>query len=379
MTISEERVRPGRHIVPLPAEGETTIVDIGSLTLESGEVLDNVSIAVQRWGELSPSRDNVVMVLHALTGDSHITGPAGPGHPTPGWWDGVAGPGAPIDTSRWCAVSTNVLGGCRGSTGPSSLARDGKPYGSRFPSITVRDQVNADVAALAALGITEVASVIGGSMGGARALEWLVMYPDAVRSGLVLAVGARATGDQIGTQSTQIAAIKADPDWQDGDYYGSGREPDAGLQIARRIAHLTYRGEVELDSRFGNDAQGDENPLAGGRYAVQSYLEHQGEKLVARFDAGSYVALSEVLSNHDVGRGRGGVAAALRSCRVPVLVGGITSDRLYPLRLQEELAELLPGCDGLNVVESLCGHDGFLVETEAVGALIRRTLAMAAR
>jgi homoserine O-acetyltransferase/O-succinyltransferase len=371
MTISDER------IATLPAEGEIGVVDIGPLTLENGEVLRDVSIAVQRWGELSPNRDNVVVALHALTGDSHLTGPAGPGHPTPGWWDGVAGPGATIDTNRWCVVATNVLGGCRGSTGPSSLARDGRPWGSRFPIITVRDQVNADVAALAALGITEVAALVGGSMGGARALEWMVGYPDRVRAALVLAVGARATADQIGTQSTQIAAIKADPNWQGGDYHGTGRNPDSGLELARRFAHLTYRGEAELDDRFGNDAQDDEDTLAGGRYGVQSYLEYQGAKLVERFDAGSYVTLSETLSNHDVGRGRGGVAAALASCPVPTVVGGITSDRLYPLRLQQELAALLPNCSGLQVVESIYGHDGFLVETEAVNELIRQTLELA--
>jgi homoserine O-acetyltransferase/O-succinyltransferase len=361
----------------LPAEGEVGVVGIGPLTLESGAVIDDVCIAVQRWGELSPARDNVVVVLHALTGDSHITGPAGPGHPTPGWWDGVAGPGAPIDTNRWCAVATNVLGGCRGSTGPSSLASDGKPWGSRFPLISVLDQVEADVAALAALGITDVAAVVGGSMGGARALEWIVSHPDRVRSGLLLAVGARATADQIGTQCTQIAAIKADLNWQGGDYHGTGRTPDVGLQIARRFAHLTYRGEIELDTRFANNAQGAENPAAGGRYAVQSYLEHQGTKLVSRFDAGSYVVLTEALSRHDVGRDRGGVAAALRGCPVPVVVAGITSDRLYPLRLQEELADLLPGCTGLQVVDSIYGHDGFLVETEAVGELLQQTLHLA--
>ncbi len=361
----------------LPAEDEIGFVDIGSLTTESGAVIDDVCIAVQRWGQLSPARDNVVVVLHALTGDSHITGPTGPGHPTAGWWDGVAGPGAPIDTDRWCVLATNVLGGCRGSTGPSSLARDGKPWGSRFPVITVRDQVEADIAALAALGITEVAAVIGGSMGGARALEWMIGHPDRVRAALLLAVGARATADQIGTQSTQIAAIKADPNWQGGDYHDTGRTPDAGLTIARRFAHLTYRGEVELDSRFANGGQRDEDPAKGGRYAVQSYLEHQGDKLLARFDAGSYVVLTETLSSHDVGRGRGGVRKALLGCPVPVVVGGITSDRLYPLRLQEELAELLPGCTGLQVVDSICGHDGFLVETEAVGELIRSTLDLA--
>ncbi|HEV7580578.1 MAG TPA: homoserine O-acetyltransferase [Mycobacterium sp.] len=362
----------------LPAEGEVSLVDIGSLTTESGAVIDDVCIAVQRWGELSPTRDNVVVVLHALTGDSHITGPAGSGHPTPGWWDRIAGPGAPIDTDRWCAVATNVLGGCRGSTGPSSLARDGKPWGSRFPLITVRDQVEADIAALHALGISQVAAVVGGSMGGARALEWMVGHPDRVRAGLLLAVGARATGDQIGTQTTQISAIKADPNWQGGDYHDTGRTPDAGLAIARRFAHLTYRGEVELDTRFGNDSQSGEEPSHGGRYAVQSYLEHQGDKILARFDAGSYVILTETLNSHDVGRGRGGVDKALRRCPVPAVVGGITSDRLYPLRLQQELAELLPGCGGLQVVESICGHDGFLVETEAVGELIRKTLDLAA-
>ena len=365
------------HGVALPPEGEIGIVDVGSLTLENGTVVDDVSIAVQRWGELSPNRDNVVVVMHALTGDSHITGPAGPDHPTPGWWDGVAGPGAPIDTDRWCAISTNVLGGCRGSTGPSSLAADGKPWGSRFPAITVRDQVAADVAALERLGITEVAAVIGGSMGGARALEWMVAHPDTIRAALVLAVGARATADQIGTQSSQVAAITSDPNWCGGDYHGTGRAPDTGLEIARRFAHLTYRGETELDERFGNTAQRGEDPTAGGRYAVQSYLEHQGRKLLARFDAGTYVALTDALSSHDVGRGRGGVEAALRGCTVPTVVGGITSDRLYPLRLQQELADLLPGCDALDVVESQYGHDGFLVETEAVGTLIRRTLELA--
>lgn len=376
MTITEE---PAVSTLPLPAEGEIGVVHIGALTLENGTVLPDVSIAVQRWGELSPARDNVVMVLHALTGDSHVTGPAGDGHPTAGWWDGVAGPGAPIDTDQWCAISTNVLGGCQGSTGPGSLAPDGKPWGSRFPQITIRDQVEADRAALAAFGITEVAAVVGGSMGGARALEWLVGHPKEVRSGLVLAVGARATADQIGTQSTQVAAIKADPDWQGGDYYDTGRAPLAGMEIARRFAHLTYRGEEELDERFGNDAQGEEDPTAGGRYGVQSYLEYQGGKLARRFDPGTYVALSDALSTHDVGRDRGGVDSALRSCPVPVIVGGITSDRLYPIRLQQELAELLPGCTGLDVVDSAYGHDGFLVETEVVGKLIRRTLELAQR
>lgn len=361
----------------LPAEGEVGVVDIGSLRLESGATIDNVSIAVQRWGQLSPARDNVVVVLHALTGDSRITGPAGQGHPTPGWWDGMVGPGAPIDTNRWCALATNVLGGCRGSTGPSSRASDGQPWGSRFPTISVRDQTAADVAALTTLGITDVAAVLGGSLGGARALEWMIGHPDRVRSGLLIAVGARATADQIGTQTTQMAAIQADPNWHGGDYYGTGHTPDTGLDIARRIAHLTYRGEIELDTRFGNATQDGTDPTAGGHYAVESYLQHHGAKLVSRFDAGSYVALTEALNSYDVGRGRGGIGAALRSCPLPAVVAGIVSDRLYPLRLQQELADLLPGCDRLQIVDSICGHDGFLLETGAVGELIRQTLELA--
>ena len=234
------------NTVSLPAEGEVGVVDIGPLTLENGAVIDDVTIAVQRWGELSPNRDNVVVVLHALTGDSHVTGPVGPGDETQGWWEGVAGPGAPIDTDRWCAIATNVLGGFRGSTGPSSPAPDGKPWGSRFPLVSVRDQVEADIAALAALGITEVAAVVGGSMGGARALEWIVSHPDAVRSALVLAVGARATADQIGTQSTQVAAIKSDPDWCNGDYYGTGRIAGSrhGDRATLRASDVSGRGRT---------------------------------------------------------------------------------------------------------------------------------------
>lgn len=192
--------------------------------------------------------------------------------------------------------------------------------------MTIRDQVVADLAALEALGVTQVAAVVGGSMGGARALEWIVGHPDTVRAALILAVGARATADQIGTQSTQVAAIKADPHWCGGDYHDTGRTPATGLALARRFAHLTYRGEQELDDRFGNDAQGEEDPTTGGRYAVQSYLEYQGAKLVERFDAGTYVALTDALSSHDVGRGRGGVRAALQRCRVPAIVG----DHLRP-------------------------------------------------
>jgi len=225
-----------------------------------------------------------------------------------------------------------------------------------------------------ALGIRRFAAVMGGSMGGMRTLEWAVSYPDRVGAALVLATGARATADQIGIQCTQIMAITNDPNWQGGDYYGTGGAPDIGLGIARRIAHLSYRAEAELDARFGDAAQTGENPAAGGRYAVQSYLDHQARKLVARFDAGSYVLLTDSMNSYDVGRGRGGVRMALSATHCPVVVGGIDSDRLYPLRLQQELAGSLGSCDGLRVISSEFGHDGFLLEFDAVGALIAETL-----
>jgi homoserine O-acetyltransferase len=290
-------------------------------------------------------------------------------------------PGAPLDPAEWFVVVPNVLGGCQGTTGPASTAPDGRPWGSRFPRITVRDQVAVEVALADALGIASWAAVIGGSMGGMRSLEWAVAQPERTRSALVLASGAAATADQIGTQTAQILAIIADPRWRGGDYHDapSGEGPHIGLGIARRVAHLTYRTEHELDQRFGRDPQTGEDPLGDGRFSVQSYLDHHAHKLALRFDAGSYVALTDAMSTHDVGRGRGGVAATLGETRVPVVVAGVNSDRLYPLRLQEELARLIQTADGLHVIDSEYGHDGFLLETAAVGECVRHTLARAAK
>ncbi|AZQ75826.1 homoserine O-acetyltransferase [Streptomyces luteoverticillatus] len=356
-----------------PPDGRPCRVDVGPLTLESGEVLPEVRLAVQCWGRPSAARDNVVLVLHALTGDAHAAGPAGPGQPTPGWWDGLIGPGRAVDTGRWCVLAANVLGGCRGSTGPAAPHPDGGVWGGRFPEVSVRDQVAAEAALADVLGIGRFAAVAGGSMGGARALEWTIGHPHRVAAALVLAVGARATADQIGTQSTQIEAITGDPHWQEGNYHGTGRAPTAGLALARRIAHLTYRTELELDERFANAPQRPGRELS----AVESYLRHQARKLVDRFDPSSYVVLTRALNGHDVGRGRGGVDAALAGCPVPTVVAGIASDRLYPLRLQRELAEKLPGCRELTVIDSRQGHDGFLTETGAVGALLAATLRLA--
>jgi homoserine O-acetyltransferase/O-succinyltransferase len=343
---------------------------LGPLDLELGGRLPDVRLAYETWGQ--PQHDdrgavtNAVLVLHALTGDAHVAGPAGPGQPTPGWWDGMVGPGRPLDPERWFVVAANVLGGCQGSTGPSSPAPDGRPWGGRFPALTIRDQVAAEARLADQLGVGRFATVLGGSMGGMRALEWAIMHPDRVGAALVLAVGAQASADQIGTQTTQVQAIKADPVWAGGDYAGDG--PVTGLGIARRIAHLTYRSELELDIRFDHTVQDD------GRFAVASYLDHHAEKLARRFDAGSYVVLTEAMNTHDAGRRRGGLAAALGGITRPVVVAGIGSDRLYPLRQQQEMADLIPTADGLHVVASDYGHDGFLLEAEQVGELMRHTL-----
>lgn len=372
---SDTDVRP-EAVLPSP-DGRLGAIDIGSLALESGARIPEVTVAVQRWGELAADRSNVVLVEHALTGDSHVCGPADADHALPGWWDGMVGPGSPIDTDEWCVVATNVLGGCGGTTGPSSTSPDGRPYGSRFPAISIRDQVAAEVAVADAVGIDRFAAVVGGSMGGMRTLEWIVGHPNRVAAALVLATGARATADQIGTQTTQITAIQSDPGWLGGNYHETGTSPSVGLGIARRIAHLTYRTESELDLRFGNSSQDDEDPWAGGRYSIQSYLEHQAAKLVGRFDAGTYVLLSEAMNRHDVGRGRGGVAEALATVSVPTIVGGVDSDRLYPLRLQKEIARALPHCRGVDVIQSRDGHDGFLTEADSVAKLLAETMELA--
>ena len=345
---------------------------VGDLDLESGRTLPGVRIAYETWGRLAEDRSNAVLVLHALTGDSHVVGDAGPDQPTPGWWPGLIGPGRPLDTDRWFVVAPNVLGGCRGTTGPSSPAPDGRPWGSQFPAVTIRDQVRAESLLADALGIRTWAAVLGGSMGGMRALEWAVTFPGRVRRAIVLAATAQASADQIAWATPQLQAIRSDPQFHGGDYY-PGPGPRAGLEIARQIAHATYRSARELADRFGNRAQDGEDPAAGGRYAVQSYLQHHGRKLVRRFDANSYLVLTEAMNGHDIGRGRGGVEAALRRITADLTVAVVDSDRLY---LPEEGARIAiaPACRELATIHSPYGHDGFLIEVDQVSQIIQRAL-----
>ncbi len=352
--------------------GRRQFADVGALRLERGGVLPAVRVAYETWGAPSRGADgeigNAVLVMHALTGDSHVTGRAEPGHPTPGWWDGLVGPGKLIDPARHWIVCPNVLGGCQGTTGPSSPGPGGSPWGSRWPRTTVRDQVAVENRLADLLGVRRWHIVLGGSMGGMRALEWAVMAPDRVERLGVVASTAAASADQIGFSATQLAAIRADPAWAGGDYYGApaGNGPHAGLGVARRIAHLTYRSAAELQTRFGRSGQDPVDPLDGGRWQVESYLDHHGDKLAHRFDAASYVTLTEAMNGHDLGRGRDGVEAALAKITARTVVAGIDSDRLYPLEQQDRLVAGIKGADALQVVHSPHGHDGFLIESDAL-------------
>lgn len=352
----------------------------GPFQTESGAELPSIRVAYETWGELNEMRDNAILVLHALTGDSHLRGDSGAGHPTAGWWEEIIGPGAAIDTDRWFVIAPNMLGGCQGTTGPASVAPDGYEWASRFPYLTVRDQVAAQVRLADALGIERWAGVIGGSMGGMHALEWAVTHPERVERLGVLSSPPVNTADQIALNSVQLEAIRMDPRFQGGEYYdlSDGEGPHRGLALARRMALLNYRSPIELNQRFQRSWQSGVSPLGhGGRFAVESYLDFHGNKFTRRFDANSYITLVEAMNSHDIGRGRGGVEEALRTVTATTLVLGIDTDRLFPVDGQHRIARSIPNTlDGPEavVLTSDFGHDGFLIENEAVGAHLRRLL-----
>lgn len=359
--------------------GERRFLSLGPFTTQSGFTFPKIRVAYQSWGPLNPDHSNAVFIAHALTGDSHVSGDAGPGHRHPGWWSGLIGPGRAIDTRRWFVVCANVLGGCQGTTGPPSPAPDGRAWGSRFPVITVPDMVEVECRFSEALGIRRWACMLGPSLGGMRVLEWLLAHPERVASALVIGATAAVDADQIGSHEAQMAAIRADQGFRNGDYYAAqpGDGPHRGLGVARRIAHLSYRSRQELEARFGRTPQAQEDPYAwengrpGGRFAIASYLDHHADKLARRFDANSYIALTRAMSLFDLGRGRGGVDQALGRINQPLTVVGVDSDRLFPLEQQQRIAALAPGAGPLRVLRSMHGHDGFLVETEQLAAIVR--------
>lgn len=360
---------------PVSRDGALRTLQIGALQLEAGGALPEVELAYETWGTLNADGSNAVLIQHALTGDTHVAQGEGD---EPGWWDALVGPGKPVDTDRYFVVAANILGGCYGSTGPSSLDPEGRPWGSRFPFVTIRDSVRAEARLADRLGIRRWHAVLGGSMGGARALEWGATYPDRVRHCVVVAIGAYSTAEQIALAQAQVVAIRQDPHFREGDYY-DGPAPEAGLGLARRIAHISYRSEPELSFRFGRRGQGAENPIEApggaasrGRYQVESYLDHQAEKLVHRFDANSYLILTEALMSHDVGRGRGGVQRALSTSKAEFFLAAVNSDRLYFPEQSEELARALPGQVPVHMIDAKIGHDGFLTEIGQLGPELRR-------
>jgi len=362
--------------------GERRFLSLGRLRTQSGFEFPELRVAYQTWGLLRWDRSNALYIAHALTGDSHVCGDAGPGHRHPGWWNDLVGPGCAIDTRDWFVVCANVLGGCQGTTGPATPAPDGRPWGSRFPVITVSDMVEVERRVSDALGIRRWACMLGPSLGGMRVLEWLVAHPERVAAGVVIGATAAVGADQIGSHEAQIEAIRADQCFRGGDYYDApdGEGPHRGLGVARRIAHLSYRSRRELDVRFGRNPQAPEDPYSwkagkgGGRFAIASYLDHQADKLVRRFDANTYIALTQAMSLFDLGRGRGGLEQALGRIHRPLTVVGVDSDRLFPLDQQEQIACLAPGAGPVRVIQSLHGHDGFLVEADQLAAIVKEAL-----
>ncbi|QHO69529.1 homoserine O-acetyltransferase MetX [Marisediminicola antarctica] len=361
--------------------GDRQFIGIGAMQLEAGAPLPPVRVAYETWGTLNADRSNAVLVPHALTGDSHVIGAPGRGHPTRGWWGDLVGPGKAVDTDRWFVVAPNMLGGCQGTTGPASLAPDGREWGARFPFLTIRDQVQAQAAFSDAIGIDVWAGVIGGSMGGMHALEWAIEHPARVARVAVLAAPAFSSADQIAVNSVQLEAIRMDPAFAAGDYYDAadGDGPYRGLALARRMALLNYRSPGELNDRFERSWQSSLNPLGGdGKFAVESYLDFHGNKFTRRFDANSYLTLASAMSAHDVGRDRGGVDAALDRVTATSLVLGINSDRLFPVADQHVIARRLrSGISGREpvVIDSPFGHDGFLIESALVAPWVERLLA----
>jgi homoserine O-acetyltransferase len=369
----------GAWIVGDPVGGRK-FTEAFSLSTESGQVLKNARLAYETWGSLNPERSNAILVLHALTGDSHTVGNSGDGHPTSGWWNGLIGPGLTLDTEKYFVVSPNVLGGCQGSTGPSSLDSTGKEYGPTFPQLTIRDQARAFEELAVQLGVDPWFAVIGGSMAGMHALEMAIENPGSMQRLAILAAPPYSTADQIALNTVQLEAIRSDSNFAAGAYYDAkpGFGPHRGLALARRMALLNYRSPAELNERFGRSWQSQVSPLTEqGKYAVESYLDFHGNKFVRRFDANSYITLVSAMNSHDISRGRESLEAALSKISCPTLVLGIESDRLFPISGQELIAKHISGelvGGELQVISSEFGHDGFLIEIEEVSSRLSALL-----
>jgi homoserine O-acetyltransferase/O-succinyltransferase len=372
------------------------------LALDCGRRLFPIRVAYETYGTLSAKRDNVILVCHALSGDAHAAGysakpvaastrdgfraderDGGSGRGL-GWWDGMIGPGKAFDTDRFFVVSSNLLGGCRGTTGPGSINPEtGRPYGSDFPVVTVADMVRVERALLHELGISRLAAVAGGSLGGMQALEWAVQFPDEVDAIIPIASTHALQPQGVAWNAIARNAITSDLDWQGGHYYGTGRAPNAGMGIARMVGHITYLSATSLGTKFGRRLQFADDiryTLTEPEFEVESYLRYQADTFVKRFDANTYLYTSRALSYFDLARqyGEGDLARAVRNVSARTLLIAFSSDWLYPPSGSEELATALRSHGkevDYFVIEAPYGHDCFLLEEGRQTPMIQQFLA----
>jgi homoserine O-acetyltransferase len=357
---------PGAGASQAPARQGRIHHSIGSFEPELGGSLREVTLAYETWGELNGAADNAVLLVHALTGDSHAAGGPSEEHRRGGWWGPMVGPGLPVDTEKYFVVCSNVLGGCSGSTGPASIEPGTRrPYGMRFPVVTIRDMVRAQKRLLDTLGVRRLVLVAGGSIGGQQALEWAVEFPDFVEKAVPVAATGALGPQGIGMSEIGRRAIMADPDWQDGEYYGTGRRPDEGLAIARMAGMMTYQSAAGQWERFARRPAGRPAlyPEFGGRFEVESYLQYQGREVTSRFDANSYLYLSRAMDLYDVTSGYESEEEAYSRISAEVLFVGITSDWLFPAKEVRHSVEKASSA-GANAhyaeIDTKSGHDAFL-------------------
>ncbi len=354
------------------------------LQLDCQQDLAPFSVAYQTYGTLNRDKSNAILICHALTGDQHVANV----HPVTGksgWWKILIGPGKPIDTNRFFVICPNILGGCMGSTGPASLnPKTGKPYGLDFPVITIRDMVRAQVRLIDHLGIAQLFSVIGGSMGGMQVLEWTADYKDRVFTAVPIATAATHSAQNIAFHEVGRQAVMADPNWSEGNYYDTGKTPDRGLAVARMAAHITYLSEIALQDKFGRGFQDrhDRSFSFDADFKIESYLRHQGSTFVDRFDANSYLYITRAMDYFDLERQHDGkLANAFRGTRTQFCIVSFTSDWLYPTRDNKEIVKALNAV-AANVsfveIESDNGHDAFLLEEPEFFETIRGFLNAAA-
>jgi len=345
------------------------------LPLDSGQSLERARIAYETYGQLAADKGNAILICHATTGDQHVASP----HPItgkPGWWDRSVGPGKPIDTDRFFVICANVLGSCMGSTGPGSLAPDGQPYGMRFPVITIRDMARAHVALLGHLGITRLYAVIGGSMGGMQALSLAVNWPAIPERVMAIACTAAMPVQNIAFQEVGRQAIMADPDWQEGNYHGTGRAPDSGLAVARMAAHITYLSEETLSEKFGRRLQNRAEKSFGfdADFQVESYLRHQGTSFTGRFDANSYLYITRAMSYFDLTEAHGGrLVEAFAGTKARFCLVSFDTDWLYPTAESRKIAHALNAAGApvsFMELSAPFGHDSFLLDVPALDTVI---------